>query len=248
MSQISIAHTPCKNCVFANYKDITQIGCHMGLIEKYQEQGIEILEAYDEEKEFYIVNNKKCFAHKEPNYFKSRNMEDASLEEKIKYVSSIMQMSYLAAIDCRNRDPEELHQIIQDDLLSSVVKPKVIMCVIGEAKAKYSTEYYKVLDSSGCKWKLKLLSCEEQDHITTVHQSINVGAERCGFVLSIGENKDKIKELIALANETVYEKFSSFSVISNESKETILFNVQLYKASLFAKKDIITDYERYTIV
>lgn len=220
----------------------------MGLIEKYQEQEIEILEAYDEEKEFYIVNNKKCFAYKEPNYFKSRNMGDSSLEDKIKYVSNIMQMSYLAAIDCRNRTPEELQQIIHEDLLSSKVKPKAIMCVIGETRAKHSTEYYKVLSNSGCKWKLKLLSCEEQDHITTVHQSINAGAERCGFVLSVGENKDKIKEIIELANDIVYKRFSSFSVISNESKETILFNVQLYKVSLFAQRDIITDYERYTIV
>src|SRR5690554_4248051 len=52
--------TPCKNCVFAEYEDITQIGCSAGQLDKFRQNNIEIIEAYDHEKEFYVINGKMC--------------------------------------------------------------------------------------------------------------------------------------------------------------------------------------------
>lgn len=53
---INKVHTSCRNCVFAEYEDKTQVGCRLDMLEKYDE----VLEAYDEEKEFFVINNMFC--------------------------------------------------------------------------------------------------------------------------------------------------------------------------------------------
>ena len=59
------AHTSCKNCIFAKYNVNTQYGCYVGRVEQYREIDIDIiLEVYDEEKEFYVVNNRICLYYR----------------------------------------------------------------------------------------------------------------------------------------------------------------------------------------
>lgn len=56
-------HTSCKNCAFAEYNGKTQTGCYVNMIEHYknsESKDVEVIEAYDEEKDFFIINNKFC--------------------------------------------------------------------------------------------------------------------------------------------------------------------------------------------
>jgi hypothetical protein len=53
-------HTCCKDCVFSQYEGITQLDCSLGKIDKFERLDIPIIEAYDDEKEFYIIENRKC--------------------------------------------------------------------------------------------------------------------------------------------------------------------------------------------
>lgn len=55
-----IIETSCKDCVFAVYEKVTQVGCAGKLIEKYKEKGVRVDECYDEEKEFYVLRDKCC--------------------------------------------------------------------------------------------------------------------------------------------------------------------------------------------
>jgi hypothetical protein len=50
-----IVTTSCCECVFAEYVGVTQIGCHMGRLEKFRKNGTVVLEAQNDEKEFYVV-------------------------------------------------------------------------------------------------------------------------------------------------------------------------------------------------
>ena len=53
MSTVNTIHTPCKSCVFALYEDKTQTDCGLNYISKYrQKDNVEVLEAYDNDKEF----------------------------------------------------------------------------------------------------------------------------------------------------------------------------------------------------
>ena len=53
-------HTPCKDCVFAIYDDKTQINCSQDCIDKYKKLDVPIVEVYDDDKEFYVIEGRKC--------------------------------------------------------------------------------------------------------------------------------------------------------------------------------------------
>lgn len=59
---------PCKNCLYAIYQGATQIGCEFGRIEPLKAQD-RLIEAYDEDKEFYVVKE-GCNAYNEWKYIK----------------------------------------------------------------------------------------------------------------------------------------------------------------------------------
>ena len=61
-SQVSKIKTSCKNCAFAIYEGKTQISCLHQRIEKF---GNDVVEAYDEDSEFYVIN-RFC------NYYRNR--------------------------------------------------------------------------------------------------------------------------------------------------------------------------------
>lgn len=244
-------HTPCKECVFAIYDDKTQTGCHLEFIDKYQKSDVvDVLEAYDENKNFYVISGKKCSGYREQKYFDAREMSNASIEEKILHVNDKIKLKYLAVIDCMSRTPEDLKTVLSQ-ISSAKIKPEMIMLVTYSKNKEHTFEdFYKVLNKSkiGCKWKIKGLALKEQNLITTVHQSINIGAENCNFVLAVGNDYTNVAKIIDTANRIVYDEFKRFSVISNKSKETILFNQFVYKAALNHKSDIITNYQDYIII
>ena len=251
MTRIKKLHTPCKDCCFADYEDNTQKSCLLGLVDLYRDtEHIEIIEAYDNDKEFYIINGKKCAGYREQKYFNSRQMQDSSMPEKIAYVKDRLKLKYLAIINCKNRTPKELLTVLEK-IKQAEVKPEMVMLVISNDSNFSANDYYKdglYKSQINCKWKIKGLADSDQDLITTAHQSINIGAEGCNFVLCVDTDYSKVDEIINTANDIVYKQFKRFIVISNESKDTIIFNKFVYQAALFAQSDIITDYGNYTIL
>lgn len=250
---ISIIHTPCKGCCFAEYEDKTQTGCLLNLLDEYKNlDGVDILEAYDDTHEFYIVNGKKCAAHKDQKYFKSKGMENSTTEEKIKHINEVMKLKYLLAIDCKDKTPEDLAEILDEVKISSVHPSAMAIVILRvENQEVYEVEkYYKVLNKSGikCRWKVKILNIAEQDHMTTVHQMINLGAEKCNFVLYVGKDHTDIKKVVDLAQKMTYTQFIPFMVIANRSREVMMFNTIVYRIGLENNLDIITNTEKHIIV
>ena len=55
------AETICRDCAFAVYDEDSQTGCSIGKLDKFEEQGAEIIEVYDEtNKEFFVVMGRVC--------------------------------------------------------------------------------------------------------------------------------------------------------------------------------------------
>ncbi len=87
-----LANTSCKACVFAEYDDITQVGCEAHQLEKFRETA-EVIEAYDEEKEFFVIKGMTCQFHRPQNwkYAKATNrLEQARDEIKLDYDVTII--------------------------------------------------------------------------------------------------------------------------------------------------------------
>lgn len=80
--ELHVIHTACRGCAFADEKMVwetkqitddlsvpsyrSQTGCKLGRLDKYRQQGTEVLDAGDENgDEFYIVNGRACAAYRD---------------------------------------------------------------------------------------------------------------------------------------------------------------------------------------
>lgn len=78
--------TPCKNCCFAVYEDLTQVGCARNRLEKYKKVGSEIIEAYDEDKEFYVIKNRICPFYRDKKWLDAfKGQSDSEIERMLTY-------------------------------------------------------------------------------------------------------------------------------------------------------------------
>lgn len=122
--KINKVHTSCKNCVFAEWEDVTQVGCSTGMLDRLEENGVEIIGVYDHEKEFWVINNRKC------PYFREQSWADQVDGDLVSKVEKETKLPYQLIITASNKF-EELEQTIQsvlDQKLQpvhvTVIKPK----------------------------------------------------------------------------------------------------------------------------
>lgn len=91
--------TSCKNCAFAIYEDRSQIACAFNRISKFDKN--DIIEAYDDQKEFYVIN-RSC------NYYRSNKSNYASVDLKKVQAESALSFdvffnySNLTTQDCKS--------------------------------------------------------------------------------------------------------------------------------------------------
>ena len=251
MSEINVIHTPCRGCSFAIYEENTQKDCALGFLEIYKTlDKAEILEAYDDDIEFFIINNKKCFGYKTKKYFENRNMQDATMEEKVAYVKDKMKMSYVLVVDVRGM-PETSFKNILKTLKEKTTPPAGIVVATHNTNPVGAANFYEAILKSGidCKWRLKSLSEAKEDFATVLHRVITEGAQDCTFVLSVDTNGyENIAEIVEKGNEIVYKNFETFITISNKTRGVKLFNINVYLQSLKMGTDILENEQANMII
>jgi hypothetical protein len=83
-----VVNTSCKDCVFAEYEDITQVGCNANnILEKYREAG-NVLDAYDDEKEFCVIPGIVC------PYYRNVKWKYANASNRLEQARSELTMDY----------------------------------------------------------------------------------------------------------------------------------------------------------
>lgn len=248
-SKIDIIHTSCKKCVFADYNDNTQIGCMLGLIEKLNQKNIEIIEVYDNEKEFFVVNNKKCVGYKEEIYFENRGMIDASIEEKINYIKQKLVINYAIVINLNKYNDKSMNKLSKA-ISELTIKPSVVYAIrYKKDRTKYSYDKVKTFldDCKIPKWKIKTILNNKESYENIIHHTINENKAN-KFVLSINGNFDSIETIVLKAQKIIYEELSRFIVLSNSKKQSILFNTDVYRFALHHNNDILTNTKEYEII
>lgn len=242
MSTIASIHTACKKCVFADYKNNSQIGCSIGYLEKYRDINATILEVYDEEKEFYVINDKKCLCYREDSWFKQYNMQNSTIEEKITKVKETNHLHYLLIINLYDFSDNDLTKIIQE-IAALSVKPQKIIFV---RYANNKTFEFKVLNdllkksNLKCSWRIQSMIDDSLSYDQILHNvlSMNKGYR---FILSIKSPTSDIDKIVAYGDDTVYDKLASLHVVSNNDKSCILFSAPSYRFSLLIEGKNILD-------
>jgi hypothetical protein len=252
MSNINPIHTPCKKCEFAKYNENTQTDCHLNLIYKYKNKNTEILEVYDNDKEFYVINGKKCFGYRESSWFDKKNLGHLSLDEKIEYIQKHNFIQYLLVVDLKEFTTDQDLEMLKFQLCSLVIKPKKIILIRyqNDDKRHDFDNLKRLLEESnlGCKWRIQTV-IEDKNYLDNLHESINLNKKYRLVCAVMGNKCDNLNNIITKANSLIYDELSHFEVLSNKNKNILMFSAPNYRYSLFIEKiNILDTEERFIIV
>lgn len=211
--QDRLFQTNCKNCIFAIYTDNTQTGCSNDRLKFF-----ETIEAYDLEKEFYVVNG-FC------NYYRSRSWNGGVADaEKAKEESGV---TFDIIIDCTQINQDYYDQI--RDLLCNInynaAKYNIMFChdySVESSVKSYVTNLYKPYPKS----KLTIYRDKDLYLNTVVFKSKNT------YHIYLNGNQLIDKNLLANLNNEIND---------NVKKVVLAKNGTTYVVSNYAYK-IICDY------
>lgn len=252
MSQIKAVHTACKNCVFAVYKNNTQIDCHLDYINKYKNVGSEIIEVYDDSKEFYVINDKKCLGYRENSWFTQFNLEHSSLEEKTKKFKELNYISYCIGINLRNiKTLEHLESLINEINLSGMIPKKIVIFRFPSHAKIFNYDQLRSCLSKlmgSPKWRIQsMLDNEEPEESIVYNFAINNKQYR--FLLYINDITHMVGHIIKKTNSLIYDELKFFNAVSDKDKKAYMFSGALYRYALVEhKKNILSDMSDFIIV
>ena len=134
--KIQPIHTSCENCCFAKWDDITQTGCEIHILDSFKRAGAKIIECYNDNKEFYIINGRKCGYYRSQKWKEEQSQKDlyaaARLEILPKYhliifahknivhhINKIKNLRVESASVITDKDTKSLNADIKDALLDT---------------------------------------------------------------------------------------------------------------------------------
>lgn len=246
-------HTACKKCVFAKYDGKTQVGCSLDYLDLYKNTGAEILEVYDEDLEFFVVNEKKCPGYREYSWLIKHGLEQSSDEEQIESFREQNKIGYLLVIDYKLLgDNENTFQNLKRCLSEVDIKPQKIVFVRHHQGSEYS-KYYNIqalMNSShtGCAWRIQTMVNEELSHADILHSIVNLN-KPYRFICDIKSLPTNLNIVINKAQQIVCDQVDQFKVLTDTAQTSIIFSGGVYRFSLAENgEDILANHSSYTIV
>lgn len=244
-------HTPCKKCTFAKYENKTQIACSLDYLNIYRNKNIEILEAYDEELEFYVINNKKCIGYREEKWFDSLGMSHTTLDQKINKYNELNKIDYALAIDTKDMSVEDFDNSIKN-ISELKLQPQKLIVIrhigydtqLHYSKIEFIFNKYLITNI----WKIKTVLDTELSRGDILHQIINDNSD-CRFISYTSDYKANLDKLINTANNIVYHNLDQFNILTLEDEaKTIIFSTGVYRYSNSLGISILENKDNYTVI
>lgn len=138
--KISLIHTPCKNCVAAVYKNHTQTDCYFKQLDKFKEN---VLEVYDGEKEFFVIDKKKCMYYRESSWLNKKGIKIDHAMDEIKKENTIPYIAILNIDTIKNLTAF-------NEAVDRLVKQKTPPCgfvVMMQKKKNYDIQLEEIMQS-----------------------------------------------------------------------------------------------------
>lgn len=246
-------HTACKKCVFAKYTDKTQIGCGLDYLDIYKNRGVEILEAYDSDLEFFVVNEKKCPGYREYSWLIKNGLETNSDEERISVFRKQNKIGYLLVIDYKLLgDDEDTFNRLKLCLSEVDIKPQKIIFVRHHQGSEYS-KYYNIQalmtgSNTDCAWRIQTMVNEELSHNDILHSIINLN-KPYRFICDIKSLPTNLNTVVNKAQQIVCDQVDQFKVLVDVAQTSMIFSGGVYRFSLAENgEDILANHSNYTIV
>lgn len=243
-------HTPCKKCVFAKYDGITQTDCALNYLDIYKKQNIEVLEAYDEDNEFFVINDKKCIGYRENKWFDQFEDEHTTLEAKLNLYYKMNKLNYLVVINLKSLSVLELDEILKNLVEATVSPQKIIFVRYRDESLSFSYDMIEDLIKKHnilYSWRIQTMLDSSIEYDEILHQ-ITMANTKYRFILSIDANDSKPQTLVNKANKIVHEDLGQFIILSNNNKKCKIFSGTIYRFGVSNHQDIFQEKSNYIIV
>lgn len=147
MSEINAISSSCKLCLFAIYDGDTQVGCELNRVEKVKNHNTyELIEATDDEKNFYVLNNHICPYQRTNNWIHADSNDRKAMVEKEVY------MKWVATIIAHTYDIDLIEKRLQE-ISSQNIKPSAITLALNNCPN--IEEIFKIMDKYTDIWYLQ---------------------------------------------------------------------------------------------
>lgn len=196
-------HTACKNCIFAEYEGKTQMDCRLGKIEKFEENNNDIIEVFDEEKEFYVIDGRKCQFFRTNDWMKN-NIDVCDAPNTIE---DLLNKEVQIGVDILLLVKEgQTFDDIKTSLLSiekSTIKPESVIIVLQNV---YHPRY--PIDREWIKSNITIpYSVEYVVPKTTIEKCINLASKRSSkYYLCVLAGQDLIDNFLEETNKSINER------------------------------------------
>lgn len=207
--------TSCKDCKWAEYDGKTQNGCSFDLISKYNDAGILVTEAYDDDKEFNVIDRICVYSrHKDSN-------------QTFEQVKSAIIPHYQAIYIVENAETaEDDFSFCLKSLKNQVVPPSHITIVKKFEVDIQPFKFTKLLAKSGIPWRYQ--DCVDKE--TSELDLIDICIDKIVFPYYMIIRKTGIDlhlDFSTWFNELINEKFRIFSYL--EGNEVEIFTTTYHK-------------------
>lgn len=246
---INSVHTSCKNCAFAKYEQNTQTECNLDYISKYKNIGSEIIEVFDNEKEFYVINNKRCIGYRDNEWFDKKNMSNSTIEEKIIEFNKTNYLNYILVINLQEFTINEFEKLC-DQISKIDIKPQKII-FIRHRDEDLSFSYEIILSvlknyKLNITWRIQTIVDEESTE-TEILYNIVVLNPYSRFICYIKAPCENFYDTIIKTNNIIYNDLGQFIVAGNTDKTCVIFGGLVFKHGILNNNNILNNPEYYTI-
>ena len=145
-------HTSCKDCVFAKYDNNTQVDCDAGMLQRYGSKNFKVIEVEDNEKEFYVIDEKICMLKREStwaNYDKKKTCSELAQQARKE-----CKIKYQVLITNNHNDLPSLEKTILS-LSNQTIKPSHITIIHPDAIPINRLDLCTILQATGIPWNVK---------------------------------------------------------------------------------------------
>lgn len=245
-NQINPLHTCCKKCVFSIYDNKTQIGCHLDYLDRYKKSGAEILDVYDDDLEFNVINNKKCLGYREDYWF-AKYPGDLDISKKIDLVKQDLYIKYLLVLDLKFIESKDTLNKISEQISGLKYKPnKIIIIRYKNQVLEYGFNViYDFLKMCLPKtpWRIQTIEDDNAKFESILHGITSINKKH-RFIVSLQSdaNLTVLGQIIEKANSVVYDELSFMHAISDHDSKILLYSAPSYRFLLHEEgKDLFTD-------
>jgi len=197
--------TPCKECIFAQYKQHTQIGCILNTLEQFRNIKTTVLEAYDEDKEFYVIQGRIC------HNFRTKiwHAYNRTLEEQKAVLNKENRLNYQAII-IANNNLDQIKNTLNDVLQQTL--PTQHITIIKPFNSLISnTVLLELLKPLKIKWRLQNTINSQTTFGNLIDFVVDIIHHMYYAVFNAGCRIDKF--FFSTLNDLVYKKLYQLTIL-----------------------------------